>query len=536
MSSNHNRGGSDISWPLIIIAFALFWPVGLFLLIAKLKEESENSGRQDWQDALDDVRREARNVKREFQKDFHDIGQNSQNRVPRATNPTTSTYNAHPYTQHSARDRMGMNQDYVEAEIVQEQPGKAKPRYNAAKSGKKKGKQPKIKGGKGLMIAGAVIAGLFGLGAISVFADALGGGMLWAVQESLLPFALTGVGAGMFLWGGFKNKKARKFRKMLNMIGDSKQLDIQVLAEAVPCSYNQACDTLQDMIDEGLLGDKAYIDMSTGYLMLDGKGLGERKAKKKAEKPAEQVQPKEDDEMAVLAEIRRVNEEIPDPELSRKIDRIEEITKHILDYQKKHPDKAPELHKFLNYYLPTTLKILNSYAELDRQGVDGDNISTTKERIEKMMDKIVEGFETQLDKLFEGDMLDISSDISVMEKMLSRDGLSGGMRMPRPGEEARGPRLTLDPESMSAPMPAAEPTPIPTPEPAPAPVAEPIPTPEPMVTPMPEPMPTPDPTTFTTPGGISLTLNPEGDSAAQAAPGWEDGFYRRTKEDLEGEG
>ena len=69
MNSNYNGGGSDLSWAVIIIAFALFWPVGVFLLIAKLKEESENAGnRQDWQNALDDVRREARKVKQEFQK------------------------------------------------------------------------------------------------------------------------------------------------------------------------------------------------------------------------------------------------------------------------------------------------------------------------------------------------------------------------------------------------------------------------------------------------------------------------------------
>ena len=530
MNSNNNRGDSDISWIFIILGFLVFWPVGAFLLFAKLKEESERDGsRQDWQNALNDVRREARNVKREFQKDVHDIGQSAQNRVPRATNPTTSTYNAHTYTQHSARERMGRNQQPVEAEIIQEKPKAAKPKYTRA------GKQPKIKGGKALMIAGVIIAALFGLTAATTFVNYLDIGLFAAVREALPHFILTGIGGGMFLWGGFKNKKARQFRKLLNMIGDSKQIDIQALAEAVPCSYNRACDTLQDMIDEGLLGEKAYIDMATGHLMLDGKGLGERRARKKQEQPVQKAESSEDADLAILAEIRRVNDNIPDPELSRKIDRIEEITKHILDYQKKHPEKAAELHNFLDYYLPTTLKILNSYAELDRQGVEGENISTTKERIEGMMDKIVEGFETQLDKLFEGDMLDISSDISVMERMLSRDGLSGGMRMPKPGEATS---LTLDPAGTKRPKQAAEPTPvaeqIPTPEPMPTP--EPIPTPEPMPMPSPEPIPMPEPTTFTTPGGISLTLNPEGDAAAQTAPSWEDGFYRRTKEDLEGEG
>ena len=96
--------------------------------------------------------------------------------------------------------------------------------------------------------------------------------------------------------------------------------------------------------------------------------------------------------------------------MSRKIRRIEECTEHILEYQKKHPDRASELHTFLDYYLPTTMKLLHAYAELEEQGVAGDNISTTKARIESTMDSVVQGFEAQLDKLFEGSMLDISAD------------------------------------------------------------------------------------------------------------------------------
>ena len=104
------------------------------------------------------------------------------------------------------------------------------------------------------------------------------------------------------------------------------------------------------------------------------------------------------------------------------------------------------------------MKLLHAYAELEDQGVAGDNISTTKARIESTMDSVVQGFEAQLDKLFEGSMLDISADISVMEKMLSRDGLAGGMKMPRAPTEPETPAqsvpytptLTLDPNGDSA--------------------------------------------------------------------------------------
>ena len=137
----------------------------------------------------------------------------------------------------------------------------------------------------------------------------------------------------------------------------------------------------------------------------------------------------EEDDDAILRQIKLVNDAIPDDEMSRKIDRIGEITGKILDYQRRNPAKAAELRQFLNYYLPTTLKILNAYAQMDAQGVEGENISAAKKRIEEMMDKIVEGFEKQLDQLFKTEAMDITTDVEVLERMLDKDGLGSGMTL-----------------------------------------------------------------------------------------------------------
>ena len=102
------------------------------------------------------------------------------------------------------------------------------------------------------------------------------------------------------------------------------------------------------------------------------------------------------------------------------------ITAKVFEYQRSHPQKSNQLHSFLSYYLPTTLKILRAYAQLEDQEVDGENISAAMERIEGMMDKVVEGFEKQLDQLFQGDALDITADVEVLERMLAKDGLSSG--------------------------------------------------------------------------------------------------------------
>ena len=125
-----------------------------------------------------------------------------------------------------------------------------------------------------------------------------------------------------------------------------------------------------------------------------------------------------------IAEMKRLNESIKDEKISRQIDRLEEISGKIFDCVKASPEKLPQIRKFMNYYLPTTLKILRAYAQLEDQEVAGENITAAMERIEGMMDKVVEGFEKQLDQLFQGDALDITSDVEVLERMLSKDGLS----------------------------------------------------------------------------------------------------------------
>ena len=90
---------------------------------------------------------------------------------------------------------------------------------------------------------------------------------------------------------------------------------------------------------------------------------------------------------------------------------------------RKKPERIGEIRKFMNYYLPTTLKLLDSYAMLEEQGIEGDNITASKKQISQIMDTLIKSFEKQLDQLFSSQALDISSDIEVMENMLAADGL-----------------------------------------------------------------------------------------------------------------
>ena len=124
-----------------------------------------------------------------------------------------------------------------------------------------------------------------------------------------------------------------------------------------------------------------------------------------------------------IAEMKRLNESIQDETISGQIDRLEEITGKIFQQVQAEPGKLPQIRKFMNYYLPTTLKLLNAYDRMDDQGVPGENINSTMERVEKILGTIVAAFEKQLDSLFGAEAMDISTDITVLENMMAREGL-----------------------------------------------------------------------------------------------------------------
>ena len=125
-----------------------------------------------------------------------------------------------------------------------------------------------------------------------------------------------------------------------------------------------------------------------------------------------------------IAEMKRLNDAIKDEKISADIDRLEALSAKIFAQVRANPDKLPQIRKFMNYYLPTTLKLLNAYDRMGAQGVSGENIGGTMQRVESMMGTIVTAFEKQLDMLFGSEAMDISADITVLETMMKREGLS----------------------------------------------------------------------------------------------------------------
>ena len=126
-----------------------------------------------------------------------------------------------------------------------------------------------------------------------------------------------------------------------------------------------------------------------------------------------------------LSEMRRLNDAIKDPKLSAQIDRMEAVSKQIFAAVREDPKKLPQIRRFMDYYLPTTLKLLNAYDRMGTTGVSGENIGGTMKRVEEMMATIVTAFEKQLDALYGTEALDLSADMTVLETMMAREGLAG---------------------------------------------------------------------------------------------------------------
>ena len=123
--------------------------------------------------------------------------------------------------------------------------------------------------------------------------------------------------------------------------------------------------------------------------------------------------------------IRELNDEIPDYKISAQLKQIEILTASIIDQVEKKEDKLKSVRQFMNYYLPTTIKLLEQYVQMQNVGLKGENIENGMKQIEDMLDKVIVAFQKQLDDLFERDIVDITAEIQVMERMMASQGLTG---------------------------------------------------------------------------------------------------------------
>ena len=161
--------------------------------------------------------------------------------------------------------------------------------------------------------------------------------------------------------------------------------------------------------------------------------IGEEKTEKPAEEKKEEkkettgdpeVDKMLEDGRLAIEEMKRLDLSIEDAAISADIARLEQVSARIFKEVKADPKKGKQIRKFMDYYLPTTLKMVRGYRMLDERGITGQDAVYARNRIDDALLVVLQGCEKMLDKLYQDDVLDLTTDIDVLEQMLKRDGLS----------------------------------------------------------------------------------------------------------------
>jgi len=278
---------------------------------------------------------------------------------------------------------------------------------------------------------------------ISVFMVGITGYMalssLAVAISVLLPITLASL--SMMGYGIFLRRRARRFVRYRDAMGSATFYTVAKLADTAGVTPERTKKDLKKMVSGGAC-PQGHLDRDETCFMVDDKTYDEYLEAEKAyaaraeaartEEKEKEVDPKEAELAAVkeegngyLQQIRAVNDALPGEIISEKLDRLENVTSRIFECIRKHPEKLPDIRRFIRYYMPTTLKLVKSYEEFEVQPVQGENITKAKEEIERALDTINTAFENLLDTLFADDVLDVSTDISALETMLKQEGLTG---------------------------------------------------------------------------------------------------------------
>ena len=229
-------------------------------------------------------------------------------------------------------------------------------------------------------------------------------------------------------------KRIARYKRYILLIGDRDMVSISSMSRTLALSARTVKRDIQAMIDAGYLDREAYIDHDTGQLVLTSPQSSvqasdhtsnDKDAFVKPNTASMEAEELSDQQyMSIIQELRELNRTITDTDISGKIDRIEDVTAMIFRIVEDNPEKLPQIRRFLNYYLPTTIKLLKSYSTLEKQGINGENITAAKENISRVLEMLAAGFEQHFDQLFKSDALDIAADITVLENLMQQDGLT----------------------------------------------------------------------------------------------------------------
>lgn len=310
------------------------------------------------------------------------------------------------------------------------------------------------------------VFGSIGIGVSAVVVFALGLAFLLGVKTlgtSVLFFLALGIGFGIMTASGSRiRNRLKRAKRYLELCQERTYCNVKELADKTGQSEKYVLRDLRTMIRLQIL-KKGYLDQEGTCLMLDDEVYRQyQKARESYEKRraqnrwrpfrkkqygepagrqtdpestrtegAKTVSGAEGDQAflqlleegsRVMAELRRLNDAIPGEAVSRQLDELDFILQKIFDVVRQQPGQQPQLRRFMEYYLPTTVRLVTAYADFDRVGIEGENITSAKREIEKTLETIYEAFKNLLDDLYQNAAMEAAADAQVLKTMLAQDG------------------------------------------------------------------------------------------------------------------
>lgn len=303
-----------------------------------------------------------------------------------------------------------------EKELAEQKRSTMKSRYGSAAG--------QTAAGVAMIVVGTGALGFFGL-------SLLGTAVIFEAPIALGLLAMMCVAAGAIIALGIGRVTfANRFKTYRDIISTRTFCYLEEIAQRTHAGTAAVRKNAKRMIKRGLF-KQAALDDGEEFIIMSSQAYGEYRAAREQESEREaKLEPPTRDVLSrgeqFIAQIRKSNKEIDDAVVSEKLDRIEHVVGSILERVAEHPETAPQLDRMMDYYLPTTVKLLEAYRTLDEAAVETTSVADSKREIASTLDMLHEAFEKLLDTLFRDVAWDVSTDISVLRTMLAQDGLTKG--------------------------------------------------------------------------------------------------------------
>ena len=416
-----NEDAGILSWIINVILLSVVPPVGIFLLVARfigkdflgklisaILNSTGNSG------SADSYRSSTHRTVQHYES-------NSSSRSRAAQSGHTA---AGPGQVDWERVRASQNGGTVPPQQAQNT-ANSRPQNAAPNSAAQQGSSvKKEKPDDGIAHISTGKKALFIFGWILIAAGIFGGIGAWGttIWRVLKYIAVILGGGAMLLTAHTKDKKERLYQNCVKIVGNKSVIDLNSLARAAGVKPKKLERELDEMLERGYFPTAAYYDNEHDVLILDpDKAQTQTPPVKNTEPKDEHTKDKFD---LLMQELDRACGRIQDRDMLEKSVQIRGLTAAIFHAVREDPEKENQISNFVNYYFPTTLKLLDSYADFEEKGYQGEKLLQTKDRIESTADTIIAAYQKQLDNLYLTDTLDVDTDIDVLETMLKRDGLS----------------------------------------------------------------------------------------------------------------